>query len=357
MRKRPVDGEGNGEVASSPSSADSHSGSPQSRPSKILRGLRAPLDVSGGSPRGQLSGGSTSGPAPIKDAGELGVALAAGCLPTDIDLWTCDDESVWAAYLAAYPLHLAARVDSPRLVELDAWMANVLPRRIAMREPQPWFSREELGHIVTWKMMRGTWRPRNKALTLSNDELAVLDATVKGCFALKRVADSSKKVLYEYEYSCADDDSTLAAIKQAINSVAALSGIGPASASAVLSVYAPDLVPFLDSPMAKAITSPPLGPIKFTTKYYLAFVKRVRTKARVLEAARVAAGAKAADGGKTFWTANAVSQALWVYAAASGLLHPNSRVPRAELKDSSPLPGLDCTTASSSAPAAAGPSQ
>ncbi|KNC46315.1 uncharacterized protein AMSG_02766 [Thecamonas trahens ATCC 50062] len=204
-----------------------------------------------------------------------------------------------------------------------------------MREPQPWFSREELGHIVTWKMMRGTWRPRNKALTLSNDELAVLDATVKGCFALKRVADSSKKVLYEYEYSCADDDSTLAAIKQAINSVAALSGIGPASASAVLSVYAPDLVPFLDSPMAKAITSPPLGPIKFTTKYYLAFVKRVRTKARVLEAAR----------------------ALWVYAAASSLLHPNSRVPRAELKDSSPLPGLDCTTASLSAPAAAGPSQ
>jgi len=165
-----------------------------------------------------------------------------------------------------------------RLVELDRWYQQELPATLAKREP-PWLSLAELIKVVEWKMHRGVYRARNLALVRSNDPAGV-EAVSREAFA-----------------SIPDPIASIARL-------ARLKGVGPATASAVLSALRPDVYPFFDDVIAAEI--PELGSIDFTLKEYARYSERLRERAALL--------AVGCPDGK--WTPQAVGSALW--AAAGG---------------------------------------
>jgi len=77
-----------------------------------------------------------------------------------------------------------------------------------------------------------------------------------------------------------------------------LSGVGPATSSAVLAALRPDLFPFFDEDVAKQI--PQLGKVAFTQSYYVQYSEALRSRAQALAKASASP-----------WSAQDVAQALW----------------------------------------------
>jgi hypothetical protein len=188
-------------------------------------------------------------------------------------LWQSDDLTAWQAALDGYPAVVEAQ-HVAGLTELDAWFLNDLPGRLARRHPA-YLEPDELQDVVRWKMKRGEWRARNLALVQGNREDDVRDRTQR---AFGLVPDPRKPVA----------------------EVAELAGVGPATASAVLAAYRPDLYPFLDELVGTPITD--LGPPKFTLPYYLRYALALRERATALgtpwDAQRVGLALWSASGGK-----------------------------------------------------------
>jgi hypothetical protein len=76
-----------------------------------------------------------------------------------------------------------------------------------------------------------------------------------------------------------------------------LAGIGPATASALLSAFAPEIYPFFDDLVAAQI--PGLGKVDFTPKFYARYADALRTRAQQLGPP---------------WTPTTVERALWTNA-------------------------------------------
>jgi hypothetical protein len=187
-------------------------------------------------------------------------------------LWSSQDPDRWRATLAAYPAVVAAQAVGD-LEELDAWYRDRLPAAIAARQP-PSLDAAEMEGVVRWKMKRGEWRPRNLALLRDNPPEQVRLRTER---AFELVPDE----------------------RAPLEEIAHLAGVGPATASAALAAYRPDLYPFLDELVGAAI--PELGPPRFTLPYYLRYARALRARAAALGPP---------------WTAQDVGLALW--AAAGG---------------------------------------
>ena len=186
------------------------------------------------------------------------------------DLFSERDAAVWTSTLAAYDGSIRGKLET-RLAELDAWWRSELPGLLRSRAT-PFVTREELTKITEWKMKRGEWRARNLELVKSNDA-DVVEATTRAAFAL--VPDPRKPIA----------------------KIAELSGVGPATASAVLAPLHGELYPFFDEDVAKQIAS--LGEVKFTVPYYLRYRAALEEKAKELGGA---------------WTAETVGRALWANA-------------------------------------------
>jgi hypothetical protein len=192
------------------------------------------------------------------------------------DLWNSAACADWQAALDRYPAVVAAQAVNG-LEEVDRWHREELPALLAGRTP-PYVTRDELARVTTWKMKRGVWRERNRQLVLGNDSRLV-------------------------ETTSADAFAAMPDLRRPIALLCALAGVGPATASAVLAAYRPDLFPFFDDLVAAQI--PGLGPVAFTAAYYARYADQLRTRAAALAAACES----------PVWTVHAVSQALW---AASG---------------------------------------
>lgn len=131
-----------------------------------------------------------------------------------------------------------------KLEELDARRYTTIGQSICSRSP-PSLDKAELLALVSWKMLRfpnhllhimqaantcarkhGTWRPNLAKLAESNAD--------------NTVTNQSKVAI-----SCvADGIPTAAALKSALKALTELRGVGPATASLILSCYRPDCVPF-----------------------------------------------------------------------------------------------------------------
>lgn len=191
-------------------------------------------------------------------------------------LWRAADAQAWAAALAAYPAMVAAR--GQRLPELDQWYSQQLPALIAAR-PEPHVTADELVRITEWKMKRGVWRARNLALVRGNDPEVVI-APSTAAFAR---ADQPRA---------------------AVQSLTALAGVGPATASAVLAAAFPAHYPFFDEEAAAAAG---LTPVAFTIPFYLRYAQVLRDRAAILTSSCA-----------TPWTADQVGRALWAATAGDG---------------------------------------
>jgi hypothetical protein len=163
------------------------------------------------------------------------------------------------------------------LKELDLWYRTEFPALLAARKPTC-ITREELEQVARWKMKRGVWRERNRLLVAGNDSRQV--KTVSG-EAFAAIPDP----------------------RQPVTILSRLAGVGPATASAVLAAFRPDIYPFFDELVAAQI--PDLGPVSFTAPYYQRYAAALRERAEKLN--RTCTHQK--------WLAHETSQALW---AASG---------------------------------------
>ncbi|XP_044475776.1 uncharacterized protein LOC123203491 isoform X2 [Mangifera indica] len=182
----------------------------------------------------------------------------------------CSNPSLWREALSSYQ----ARVESlnkPDLVSLDDFYRNELPSLIYQRNPNPYITTTELSKLMRWKLTRGKWRPRLLDFVSSLDESSVESASQK---AFKSLPD----------------------LKKATSELTVLKGVGPATASAVLAAYAPDVAPFMSDEAMEAC----LGNCKdYSLKQYLLYADKLQAKAKEL-----------AYEGNSFTPSN-VERALW----------------------------------------------
>ncbi|OCK77410.1 hypothetical protein K432DRAFT_333939 [Lepidopterella palustris CBS 459.81] len=113
----------------------------------------------------------------------------------------------------------------PKLHDLDELRFNIIPQTLAKRREalDAFLDKAEVEGLVEWKLKHGTFRPKLLALVSSNTSSEIVQATTASFAA--------------YE---SDPSAPVAASKPLLK----LRGIGPATASLVLSVYSPDTIPF-----------------------------------------------------------------------------------------------------------------
>ena len=186
------------------------------------------------------------------------------------DLWSDENPDSWRAALCTYDDVIASQ-RSKRLPSLDRWYREELPSTIDSRQPS-FLKHEELVKLTEWKMARGVWRQRNLILVRSN--------------APEVVEKTSEEAL-----------SSIPDAKKPISILSRLSGVGPATASAVAAAAAPDTYPFFDDLVAAQIDG--IGKIAYTSAFYGRYSEAIRTRA-----GRLGAG----------WTPAMVERALWANA-------------------------------------------
>lgn len=182
-------------------------------------------------------------------------------------LWTTTSESRWRDALGSYAA-VISRQGVTRLADLDEWYRDELPEAIARRRPRH-VTHAELVKLTEWKMARGVWRAPNLVLVKGND------------------ADLVKKTSAEALASAPHPTAPIAALVK-------LSGVGPATASALAAAAEPSIYPFFDELVAAQV--PGLGVVKWTLGYYAKYAEALRERARAL-------------GGD--WTPVLVERAVW----------------------------------------------
>lgn len=198
-------------------------------------------------------------------------------------LWNSQDCQLWRDTVKQYDALLVAHAVN-ELDKIDAWYRGELPSILAARKP-PYVTKDEFLEILRWKMKRGDWREYNRIRIVNTDARTVKKAAQNGLTAARDLDPAIPTASKEY--------------KAPIQLICELDGVGPATASAVLAAYRPDLYPFFDEWIGKRIEG--LGKVAFTPGYYWKYADALRTKAKELN--------ELCKGG---WSAQEVGQALWV---------------------------------------------
>jgi hypothetical protein len=186
-----------------------------------------------------------------------------------IDLWTSHAPAAWHRALDSYE-DVVARQKVARLPELDRWYRGELPGVIASRRTAH-VTLPELVRITEWKMARGVWRAPNLVLVRGNDPDLVVTTSTKALAAIPHPTAP-------------------------ITLLAALDGVGPATASGVASAAAPGLYPFFDELVAGQI--PGLGKVAWTHGFYARYANALRERAGELGSG---------------WTPAMLERALWAH--------------------------------------------
>lgn len=192
-------------------------------------------------------------------------------------LWREKKPDPWYQALARYP-EVVARQGVARLPALDDWYRDELPATLAARSPQRLIL-DELIQLTEWKMARGVWRAPNLVLVRGNQPKQVIATSIES-FGL--VPHPTKPVA----------------------KLATLAGVGPATASAVVSALHPAMYPFFDELVAAQV--PSLGKVAWTLGYYARYAVALRERSQEL-------------GGE--WTPTMVERALWAHVGGKTGVH------------------------------------
>ena len=187
-------------------------------------------------------------------------------------IWHEHDCKKWHQAFDSYSSVIDQQGDE-RLSNLDRWYHGEL-RTTLLDRAEPYILHEELEGIAGWKMRRGVWRERNRRLVGGNPPELVIELS-RTAFA--EVPD----------------------LRKPITNLSKLAGVGPATASAVMAAYSPEVYPFFDEVVAAQI--PSLDEVDFTTKYYLVYAEAIRERAAELTAIC----------SHKSWAPHEVDQALW----------------------------------------------
>ncbi|XP_013773319.1 uncharacterized protein LOC106458357 [Limulus polyphemus] len=161
------------------------------------------------------------------------------------------------------------------LINLDTWYQEQLQKIILSRK-DPHIILEELIQITKWKLIRGKFRPRLMDLVKINTETAVKKTSKKAFRKLPKISD-------------------------AITALTTLKGVGPATASAILSAGYPEQVAFMaDESM---LSTPGVEATDYTLAEYLNYHEQIKNCSERLN--------KKNPEGK--WTPHKVELTLWTH--------------------------------------------
>ncbi|XP_058129595.1 uncharacterized protein LOC131289773 [Anopheles ziemanni] len=136
-----------------------------------------------------------------------------------------------------------------KLMRLEEWYQNELPKLIKKRGRDAHLLHEELVQTMEWKQTRGKFYPQLSYLIKINTPRAVVMETKK---AFRKLPN----------------------LEQALNALSNLKGVGITMASALLAAAAPESAPFMADECLMAI--PDIEGIDYTAKEYLKFVKHIQ---------------------------------------------------------------------------------
>ncbi|ETN57742.1 hypothetical protein AND_010684 [Anopheles darlingi] len=158
--------------------------------------------------------------------------------------------------LALYPKALRLKADArgvgkkaDKLIRLEEWYQNELPKLIKKRGRDAHLLHEELVQTMEWKQTRGKFYPQLSYLIKVNTPRAVVMETKK---AFRKLPN----------------------LEQALNALSNLKGVGITMASALLAAAIPESAPFMADECLMAI--PDFEGIDYTTKEYLKFVTHIQ---------------------------------------------------------------------------------
>ncbi|KAJ4424384.1 hypothetical protein N0V82_000903 [Gnomoniopsis sp. IMI 355080] len=151
----------------------------------------------------------------------------------------------------------AAKPGQKTLSELDSYRYTDAPTQFSLKQSSRPMQLQDVKTLVEWKLKHGKFRPTLMKLVSSN-EVSFTEDTIRSAI------DMYKK------------DSDAAA---AVDALAKLKGIGPATASLLLAVHDPKhVIFFADEAFYWLCSNGRKGPIKYNAKEY----KEVNAKAQVL---------------------------------------------------------------------------
>jgi hypothetical protein len=173
------------------------------------------------------------------------------------------------ACLAVYPelieCHYKARIkDSKKVTEAikrDKWRYEELPQSVKGNKSTA-IDLPQLERLVQWKITHGHNRPFLPAMIRKNDTKAV-----------KEVTTAAAKDLNGFR----GDKDTVAT--KVLDTLCRLTGVGPATATLIVSVYAPDEIPFFSDEVYEWLIVPQgdvMPKLKYDKKEYLRLFDAVR---------------------------------------------------------------------------------
>eukprot|EP00762_Andalucia_godoyi_P003681 ANDGO_00739.mRNA.1 hypothetical protein SARC_00495 len=185
-------------------------------------------------------------------------------------LWGTNRRSVWQEAVSLYDDAISVVADQNLhnrnkryhldLHALDVWVRHKLTQDIQQRVPKQ-LTVFELAKIVQLKMTRSTFRPRNQSIVESNTNDKVMRATATA-------------------FSIMDQASSIEPLKKAMAVLCKLAGVGPATASLVLSIVYPHSVPFFDELQARVVLN--VSEVSFTLRTFDEYYQLVMQKANKL---------------------------------------------------------------------------
>ena len=147
-----------------------------------------------------------------------------------------------------------------KLIDLDEKRYNTIPNRLKLAKEAKTaveLTKDEVVTLVDWKLSHGKFRPALRGLVQQNDE-ATITETTRDAFLNYRGGVSTRT---------------------AIVALSKLKGIGPATASLLLSVYDPKGAPFFSDELFRWCMADEEASwdreIKYTLKEYLEMFRRV----------------------------------------------------------------------------------
>ena len=212
-----------------------------------------------------------------------------------IQLAKCQDPAVWNQ-VVGHRDEVLSKMENKNLPQLQA-NADQLGEELRNETKKACITKSELLEVVIpWKFAVG--KPRHALLgqLASNTESDVTEATQQGIARAK-------------ELSSGDDTSNDSAIQDAVNSIAKLRGVGPATASVILSLVRPEIFGYMYDEVIDCF----LPKRTYTIKAYLAMNDECTKVARRLNKHNGAGGGRTNE---FCWTPAKVATTLWVAARA-----------------------------------------
>jgi hypothetical protein len=221
-------------------------------------------------------------------------------------LWqTADTPGDFREAMARYYDASIAGMAKKDLPVLDTFWRKTLTGLLRERQAKDkdkacWLTKDELVQVMQWKLTRGKMRPLMN-LVRGNDA-ATVQRISKAALAAAQTGDVSGAIT--------------------ILSGPELKGIGPATASAVLAAYRPELFPFMaDEPTLIVLGEGGGGgggeKLKYNLAEYLSFQKAVIRKCKEVNNAGKGKKGEAVAGGPL--TAEEIGRALWCVSKAEAL--------------------------------------